>query len=125
MNQISLFVVICILVVISFMIALNSTMMNLNHEHLAVPDEVQSDLASFHMKNQMHIATDKIKDVINEYDSSETELIINKLIPPNREERTVTINTPPTIEEVKSNLTWFFRTLEDRFKEIAGPKVTY
>ena len=124
MVSLSVYIIISIFVIVSFIAAVHFSIVSLGDESHDIPELVKSDLASFHLKNHMMNVAGLVESAENTYDNSKPELIMNHLIPPGREENTKEVLDPPTLDEVKSNLTWYLRTLDDRFKELASPRVS-
>lgn len=140
-SGLQIFLVVAVVAITSFTLAVFFTMSTLHHDHMALPDEVQSDISKFVQNNlNVQLNGDSAAAGVGSGDHSllepvahktetleapaEAQLIVNSLVPPRRYPPVKIRNPPPTLDEVKSNLTYYLRTLHDRLAALASPTVS-
>jgi len=123
-----IFLVVAVVAISSFTLAVFFTLSTLHHDHMAVPDEVQSDISKFVQNNVNIHGSDIVAASPRLFHGDESaEIIVNTLTPPRRYAHTpesLVYNPPPAFDEVKSNLTYYLRTLHDRLAALASPTVS-
>lgn len=119
MNKIQILLLLSVLALLSIWVTVFLSFATLKHHNANdIRDEVKSDTSKF-----VTVRDVRQQEISGSVDASPGKVVTSGLVPPPRYVFKEPQNTPPSIAEVKSNLTHYLRTLHTRFVALASPRV--